>query len=54
MTGIYDFGDELNSGEITFEELIASYKELCLKSEEACQLGEEQKRVIAQLQAKKE
>lgn len=32
----------------------ASYKELCIRSENVCQLGEKQKKVISQLQAEKE
>ena len=31
----------------------AAYKELCLRSKEVCQQGEEKKRAIAQLQAEK-
>ena len=33
FTGVYDSYDE----ELTFEELVASYRELCIKSEEVCQ-----------------
>ncbi|MCI55798.1 envelope-like protein, partial [Trifolium medium] len=39
--------------DVSYEELAASYKELCIRSEEVCKIGEKHKKVIAQLQAEK-
>ena len=33
LIGICDSGEESDDGELTFEELTASYKEMCLKNE---------------------
>lgn len=53
LTGIYDSDEDSDCEELTFKELAESYKELCLRSEEVCKLGEDQKKLIAQLQAEK-
>ena len=54
LAGICNSDGESDDVELTFEELAATYQELCLRSKEVCQQGEEQKKVIAQLQAEKE
>ncbi|MCI27351.1 gag-pol polyprotein, partial [Trifolium medium] len=39
--------------ELSYDELAASYKELCIRSEEVCRTLEKQKKIIAQLQAER-
>lgn len=53
LIGICDSDEDSDYEELTFEELAKSYKELCLISEEACKLGEDQKKTISQLQEEK-
>jgi hypothetical protein len=53
LTKIYDSDEDSDCEELTFEELVESYKELCLRREEVCKLREDQKKTIAQLQAEK-
>lgn len=40
--------------DISYDELVDSYKELCARSEEVCKIREKQKRIIAQLHAEKD
>lgn len=35
--------------EVSYDGLDASYKEMCIISEEVCQLGEKQKKIISEL-----
>ncbi|MCI15503.1 gag-pol polyprotein, partial [Trifolium medium] len=44
---------ESSDEEITYDEQAASYKELCIRSEEVCKTLEKQKKIIAQLQAER-
>ncbi|CAJ2636000.1 unnamed protein product [Trifolium pratense] len=53
LTGIITSDTESDDGEVTYEELAASYKELCLKSEEICRVIEKQKVTINELKAEK-
>ncbi|CAJ2671533.1 unnamed protein product [Trifolium pratense] len=53
LTGIVTSDTESDDGEVTYEELAASYKELCLKSEEICRVIEKQKVTINELKAEK-
>jgi len=39
---------------VSYEELVDSYKKVCVKSEEICQVGENQKKIIANLRFEKE
>ena len=50
MTGTYNFDGDSSDEELTFEELAATYKELCTKSVEICQDNDKQKKLILQLQ----
>ena len=43
--------EDSSDGELTFDELAASYKELCLRSAEVFLEGEKQKALITQLKA---
>lgn len=45
----YGSGEDSCNEDASYEELVSSYKELCVRSEEACKTWEEQKRIIAQL-----
>ena len=54
FTGRYESDEDSCDEDVSYEELVASYKKLCFRSEEVCNIGEEQKRIIAQLQAEKE
>ncbi|MCI98087.1 hypothetical protein A2U01_0119390, partial [Trifolium medium] len=38
---------------VTYDELAASYKDLCIRSEEVFKAVEKQKRIISELQAEK-
>ena len=49
LTDIYDFDEESDYEELNFEDIATSYKELCLTSEEVCQLGEKQRNTITHL-----
>ncbi|CAJ2670392.1 unnamed protein product [Trifolium pratense] len=53
LTGIVTSDTESDDGEVTYEELVESYKELCLKSEEICRVIEKQKVTINELKAEK-
>ncbi|MCI35433.1 gag-pol polyprotein, partial [Trifolium medium] len=53
FTGRCESDDDSCDEEISFEELAAAYKELCVKSEEICKLSNKQKGIIAQLEAEK-
>ena len=50
LTGTYISDGGSSDEELTFEELTATYKELCIKSVEVCQENEKQKKLIMQLQ----
>ncbi|XP_050875764.1 uncharacterized protein LOC127079425 [Lathyrus oleraceus] len=50
---ICDSDEDSDCEKLTFKDLAESYKELCLRNEEVCKLGEDQKKTIAQLQAEK-
>ncbi|MCI39812.1 gag-pol polyprotein, partial [Trifolium medium] len=52
LTGVCTSDTESCDGDLTYEELADSYKELCLKSEEVCRTLEKQK-IISQLQAER-
>ena len=54
LTRRYESNEDSCDEEVSYDELVASYKELCIRSEEVCQLGEKQKKIISQLQAEKE
>ena len=41
--------EDFSDAELTFDELAASYKELCLRSAEVCLEGEKQKVLITQM-----
>jgi hypothetical protein len=45
--------DDSSGDELTFDELAASYKELCVKSAEVCVQGEKQKKLIKELEDEK-
>ncbi|PNX88587.1 retrotransposon-related protein [Trifolium pratense] len=47
LTGVCTSDTESCDEELTFDELVESYKELCLKSEEVCRTLEKQKKTIA-------
>jgi len=53
LTGRYGFDEELSYGELTYEELDNSYKELCARSVEVIKSEMEHMRITAQLQAEK-
>ncbi|PNX91973.1 gag-protease polyprotein [Trifolium pratense] len=53
LTGVYMSDEESCDEELTFDALAASYKELCIRSEEVCRTNEKQKKVIDVLQAEK-
>jgi uncharacterized protein YpuA (DUF1002 family) len=53
LTGVYMSDEESCDEELTFDVLAASYKELCIRSEEVCRTNEKQKKLIAELQAEK-
>ncbi|XP_050878662.1 uncharacterized protein LOC127082468 [Lathyrus oleraceus] len=54
FTSRYEYDEDSCAEDVSYEEFSASYKELCVKSKEVCKTGEEQKRILAQLQAEKE
>ncbi|MCI21247.1 gag-protease polyprotein, partial [Trifolium medium] len=53
LTGICMSDVESCDEEITYDELAASYKDLCIRSEEVCKTLEKQKKIISELQAEK-
>jgi hypothetical protein len=53
LTSVYASDDDSSGDELTFDELTASYKELCVKSAEVCIQGEKQKKLIKELEAEK-
>jgi hypothetical protein len=53
LTGTCIFDGESCVGEVSYEELSESYKELCIRSEEVCKNNERQKNLILQLQSEK-
>jgi len=53
LTVRYRSDEESSDGELTYEELANSYKELCARSVEMIKLEMEHKRITAQLQAEK-
>ncbi|XP_058726445.1 uncharacterized protein LOC131597794 [Vicia villosa] len=53
LTSIYASDDDSSEDELTFDELAASYKELCVRSAEVCKQGEKQKKLIKELESKK-
>ncbi|XP_050896014.1 uncharacterized protein LOC127102712 [Lathyrus oleraceus] len=54
LIGIWESDEDSCDEELFYEELVAAYRELCIRSEEVCLLGEKQKKIISQLQAEKE
>ena len=54
LTGRCESDEESSDGEITFDELAISYRELCIKSEKILQQEAKQKKIIADLHAEKE
>ncbi|MCI62998.1 gag-pol polyprotein, partial [Trifolium medium] len=48
LTGICMSDAESCNEEVSYDELAASYKELCIRSEEVCKALEKQKKIIAQ------
>ncbi|XP_050887267.1 uncharacterized protein LOC127092437 [Lathyrus oleraceus] len=54
LNGICESDDDSCDEELSCEELDASYRELRIKSEEVCLLGEKHKKIISQLQVEKE
>jgi hypothetical protein len=53
LTGTCTSDTESNTGDVTYEELAASYRDLCQKSAELCRSQENQKRLILELQSEK-
>ncbi|MCI63202.1 gag-pol polyprotein, partial [Trifolium medium] len=53
LSGIYNSDAESCDDEVTYDELAASYKDLCIRSEEVYKAVEKQKRIISELQAEK-
>ncbi|XP_058727605.1 uncharacterized protein LOC131599176 [Vicia villosa] len=51
FTGVCNSDEDSSDDELTFEELAASYRKLCIRSAEVCQQSEKQKKYIAQLEA---
>ena len=51
MTGVCVSDGDSSEDELTFEELAASYRKLCIRSAEVCQQGEKQKKYIIELEA---
>jgi len=49
LTGVYTSDVESGDKELTYEELVISYKKLYTKSEDICKLLEKQKKTISQL-----
>ncbi|MCI54871.1 gag-pol polyprotein, partial [Trifolium medium] len=49
LTGTCMSDAESSGEEITYDELAASYKELCIRNEEVCKALEKQKKITAQL-----
>ncbi|MCI57201.1 envelope-like protein, partial [Trifolium medium] len=39
--------------DLTYDEIAASYKELCIRSEEVCKAPEKQKKITVQLQTER-
>ncbi|XP_050895373.1 uncharacterized protein LOC127101991 [Lathyrus oleraceus] len=54
FTGRYELEEGSCDEYVSYEEFLISYRELCVRSEKVCKIGEKQKRIIAQLQDGKE
>ncbi|KAI5390946.1 hypothetical protein KIW84_075988 [Lathyrus oleraceus] len=54
FTSRYESDDDSCDEDVSYKELVASYKELYVRIEEVCKTREEHKRIIAQLQVEKE
>jgi len=50
---VCDSDSDTSEGELTFDELASSYKELCIRSAEVCQEGVKQKNLIIKLEEEK-
>ncbi|MCI62321.1 gag-pol polyprotein, partial [Trifolium medium] len=53
LTGICMSDAESCDEEISYDDLAASYKELCIRSEKVCKTLEKQKKITAQLQTER-
>ena len=53
LVGICNSDSDSSDEEVTFEELVESYKKLCIRSAEVCQQNEKQKKLIVKLEAEK-
>ncbi|GAU46879.1 hypothetical protein TSUD_25960 [Trifolium subterraneum] len=54
LTGTCTSDTKSNTGDVTYEELVASYRDLCQRSEELCRSQENQKRLILELQSERD
>ena len=54
FTGRYESDEDSCDEDVSYEELVESYKKLCVISEEFCEIGVKQKRIMAQMHAEKE
>jgi len=54
LTGVYVSDAESGDEELTYEELVISYKKLYTKSEDICKMFEKQKKIISQLQIERD
>ncbi|MCI26438.1 gag-protease polyprotein, partial [Trifolium medium] len=53
LTGVVTSDTESCDEEVSYEELAATYKELCFKTEDVCRALEKQKKMTVQLQAER-
>lgn len=53
LTSVCDSDSDTSEGELTFDKLASSYKELCIRSAEVCQEGLKQKNLIIKLEEEK-
>ena len=51
FTGVCDSDDDSSEGEVTYDVLASTYRELCVKSAEIYQQGEKQKKLIIKMEA---
>src|ERR1051325_1537400 len=53
LSSVCNSHNDSSDEEVTFEELVDSYKKLCIRSAEVCQQNEKQKKLIVKLEAEK-
>ncbi|XP_058726389.1 uncharacterized protein LOC131597731 [Vicia villosa] len=53
LTSAYAYDDDSSDDELTFDELVASYKKLCIKNAEVCKQVEKKKIIIKEMEIEK-